>query len=133
MSLVEPNPDATGIPQVSLEEKIEIVQSEFDSDFCTTFVLKEEDHTLGNPLRYILMKNPQVTFCGYSIPHPSEAKIHLRIQTDGTITAYQALHKGLDDLMELCNYVVHTFKESIKSGVADGTCVVEDGADLSEL
>lgn len=28
--------------------------------------------------------SPDVEFCGYSIPHPSEAVLHLRIQTWGT-------------------------------------------------
>ena len=27
--------------------------------------------------------SPDVEFCGYSAPHPSEAKIHLRIQMYG--------------------------------------------------
>ena len=27
--------------------------------------------------------SPQVEFCGYSIPHPSEAKMNVRIQTYG--------------------------------------------------
>jgi DNA-directed RNA polymerase subunit L len=27
--------------------------------------------------------SPDVEFCGYSIPHPSEAVLHLRIQTWG--------------------------------------------------
>ena len=27
--------------------------------------------------------SPDVTFCGYSVPHPSEHKINLRIQTNG--------------------------------------------------
>ena len=27
-----------------------------DDETCTTFVLHEEDHTLGNSLRYIIMK-----------------------------------------------------------------------------
>jgi hypothetical protein len=27
--------------------------------------------------------SPDVEFCGYSIPHPSEAKLNLRIQTYG--------------------------------------------------
>jgi DNA-directed RNA polymerase I and III subunit RPAC2 len=29
------------------------------------------------------MHSPDVEFCGYSIPHPSEAKMNLRIQTYG--------------------------------------------------
>ncbi len=29
------------------------------------------------------MFSPEVEFCGYSIPHPSEAKMNVRIQTYG--------------------------------------------------
>ncbi|MBN3295986.1 RPAC2 protein, partial [Amia calva] len=59
------------------------VQAEGDDNSCVTFVLHEEDHTLGNALRYMVMKNPEVEFCGYSITHPSESKINFRIQTRG--------------------------------------------------
>ena len=51
-------------------------------DNCVTFLLhKEEDHTLRNALRYVIMKNPEVEFCGYTTTHPSESKINLCIQT----------------------------------------------------
>jgi len=30
-----------------------------------TFALAGEDHTLGNALRYMLNKNPEVVFAGY--------------------------------------------------------------------
>lgn len=30
-----------------------------------------------------IKRSPDVEFCGYSIPHPSEAKMNLRIQTWG--------------------------------------------------
>ncbi|TIC12896.1 hypothetical protein E3Q01_01333, partial [Wallemia mellicola] len=63
-----------------------------------TFCLFNEDHTIGNTLRYILMKNGNVEFCGYSIPHPSEPKVHLRIQMYDNLSAIDALYKGLDDL-----------------------------------
>lgn len=68
---------------------------------AVTFQILDEDHTLGNALRYIIMKkyfppspidrwdfnfnSPGVEFCGYSIPHPSEPKMNLRIQTYGTL------------------------------------------------
>lgn len=42
-----------------------------------------EDHTLGNSFRYVLAKNRKVDFVGYSIPHPSEMKLNMRIQTKG--------------------------------------------------
>ncbi|KAI4140709.1 MAG: hypothetical protein L6R39_005681 [Caloplaca ligustica] len=79
------------------------------SDTAASFQFDQEDHTLGNALRYMIMKNPEVELCGYSIPHPSEAKMNLRIQTyDGT-TVYDALEKGLDDLMDLCDVVETRF------------------------
>lgn len=42
-----------------------------------------EDHTFGNSFRYVLAKNRDVDFVGYSIPHPSEMKLNMRIQTKG--------------------------------------------------
>jgi DNA-directed RNA polymerase I and III subunit RPAC2 len=31
------------------------------------------------------LDSSQVDFCGYSIPHPSEAKMNVRIQTTGKV------------------------------------------------
>ena len=39
-----------------------------------TFIFGNEDHTLGNTLRYILMQRTETDFCGYSVPHPYERK-----------------------------------------------------------
>ncbi|XP_020604121.1 DNA-directed RNA polymerases I and III subunit RPAC2-like isoform X2 [Orbicella faveolata] len=80
-----------------------------DDETCATFVLHEEDHTLGNSLRYIIMKNPDVVFCGYSIPHPSENKINLRIQTNGT-PAIDVLRRGLSELTAMCEHMLATFE-----------------------
>lgn len=46
-------------------------------------ISSDEDHTLGNALRHVLMQNKEVDFCGYSVPHPSEPKMNLRLQTTG--------------------------------------------------
>lgn len=80
------------------------------------------------------MTSPDVEFCGYSIPHPSEAKMNLRIQTWGTylnmdmadsgkesqkankitddVNVYDVLEKGLSDLMDMCDVVVDKFTVS---------------------
>lgn len=36
--------------------------------------------------RILTFYSPQVEFCGYTIPHPSENKMNLRIQTTGTFS-----------------------------------------------
>ena len=96
-------------------EKIKILpQATSEDGTCASFQILEEDHTLGNPIRYIIMKNPQVEFCGYSIPHPSENLLNLRIQTYGEITAVEALQKGLADLMDMCDAVEEKFTDRIK-------------------
>ena len=75
--------------------------------------------------------SPDVEFCGYSIPHPSEAVLHLRIQTWGElrhlelrrrrtlpntftdgVSASEVLRKGLEDLTDLCDVVMDKFTAS---------------------
>jgi DNA-directed RNA polymerase subunit L len=48
-----------------------------------SFAIAHEDHTLGNALRYFICKNPDVEFCGYTIPHPSESMLSVRVQVWG--------------------------------------------------
>ena len=33
----------------------------------------------------ISLFSPDVSFCGYTVPHPSENKINLRVQTKGAV------------------------------------------------
>ncbi|CAK7273505.1 RNA polymerase subunit AC19 [Sporothrix epigloea] len=78
---------------------------------AASFEFLEENHTMGNALRFIIMKNPDVEFCAYAIPHPSEAKMNIRIQTyEGT--AIDALEKGLRDLQDLCDVVGEKYWEA---------------------
>ena len=55
--------------------------------------------------------SPEVEFCGYVIPHPSETKMNVRIQMwdDSKSTAVDALKKGLVDLIEACDVVTEKF------------------------
>jgi DNA-directed RNA polymerase I and III subunit RPAC2 len=47
-----------------------------------TYNIGSEDHTLGNALRHILLVglSGRINFCGYSVPHPSEEVVALRVQ-----------------------------------------------------
>ncbi|MCJ1302308.1 RNA polymerase subunit AC19 [Hypocenomyce scalaris] len=105
------NGDNNGPSQASIidlgEQRIRVLPGA--SETAASFEFEGEDHTLGNALRYMIMKNPEVEFCGYSIPHPSEAKMNVRIQTYEGTSVYDALEKGLDDLMDLCDVVADKF------------------------
>ncbi|CAG8469023.1 11665_t:CDS:2 [Ambispora gerdemannii] len=104
---------------VNILDKIDIIPGLNKDMRNVTFVLKDEDHTLGNTLRYVIMKNPHVDYCGYSIPHPSEAKLNLRVQTSEKTDAVEALKKGLEDLAGLCLYVESEFKKKIQESGFD--------------
>lgn len=82
---------------------------------CRTFVFKQEGHTLGNALRSVIMQNPQVIFCGYSLPHPAEDQMHLRIQTVEGVDAQDALLKGLQDLKKMTVHAKETFIAAVES------------------
>ena len=60
-----------------------------------TFALAGEDHTLGNALRYMLNRQPGVAFAGYSVPHPSDDLVNVRVQTTGGVSATQALRDAV--------------------------------------
>ncbi|KAJ3505707.1 hypothetical protein NLJ89_g7275 [Agrocybe chaxingu] len=48
-------------------EKIKLLRSSPDLS-AATYQIHDESHTIGNSLRWMLMKNPKVEFCGYSAP-----------------------------------------------------------------
>ncbi|OQE21658.1 hypothetical protein PENSTE_c011G07253 [Penicillium steckii] len=107
-SMMDAEPE---IDPIMLDEK-RVVVLPGSSETSASFQFEGEGHTMGNALRYAIMKNPAVEFCGYTIPHPSDAKMHLRIQTTENTTALEALEKGFSDLMDLCDVVSEKFTEA---------------------
>jgi len=71
-----------------------------------TFAIGNEDHTLGNALRHIMIQNSKVEFAGYSVPHPSEPIVQIRVQTKEPTTAIQALQESCETLYDQCEYVL---------------------------
>ncbi|KAK2975883.1 hypothetical protein RJ640_015314 [Escallonia rubra] len=79
---------------------------------ASTFSLTDEDHTLANSLRFTLNQDPRVTFCGYSIPHPSDARVNIRVQTTGD-PASEVFKDSCQDLMLICQHVRSTFDHAV--------------------
>uniref|UniRef100_A0A7S2WKX3 DNA-directed RNA polymerase RBP11-like dimerisation domain-containing protein n=1 Tax=Rhizochromulina marina TaxID=1034831 RepID=A0A7S2WKX3_9STRA len=80
-----------------------------ESEDCATFILGDQDHTLGNALRHVLMQTRGTEFCGYSIPHPSEPYVHLRLQTQDGTSAAEKLKAGLKELSVSCDHIEAAF------------------------
>ena len=79
-----------------------------------TFTLENEDHTLGNALRHVLNGNPAVELCGYSVPHPMERRVNVRVQTTGAngTTARTAMRDALLDVISVCDNVHEAYEKA---------------------
>ncbi|KAG2561404.1 DNA-directed RNA polymerases I and III subunit RPAC2-like isoform X2 [Panicum virgatum] len=59
-----------------------------------------------------VLLSPRVAFCGYSIPHPADRKINIRVHTTGD-PAKDVLKDALQDLMVMCQHVRGTFDNAV--------------------
>ncbi|GAX10850.1 DNA-directed RNA polymerases I and III subunit RPAC2 [Fistulifera solaris] len=84
-----------------------------------TFCIGDEDHTLGNALRHILIRQRDVNFAGYSVPHPSEPFVHIRVQTSSDETAAAALHQSCQTLSQQCQLVLEQLERLVPATKED--------------
>jgi DNA-directed RNA polymerases I and III subunit RPAC2 len=85
-------------------------------DSGQTFCLGNEDHTLANALRHVLMEDDiHVKFAGYSVPHPSEPIVQIRVQTtrqsNDDNTPGKALQAACVTLYDQCQHVLDIWEE----------------------
>eukprot|EP00392_Amoebophrya_sp_AT5.2_P014176 g14318.t1 len=79
-----------------------------------TYAFENEDHTLGNVLRYSLMKHRDVEGAGYNIPHPSEAIMNVWVQTRNGTSADDALEQSLSNVEDMCEHLSYVYAEALK-------------------
>ena len=77
-----------------------------------TYIMENEDHTLGNALRYILMRSKDTSFCGYSVPHPTESRINIRLQTTGK-PAHDVMKEGIETLTAVGDAMSSSFEAAL--------------------
>lgn len=73
-------------------------QSDTKLEHAATFSFMQEDHTMGNLLRMQLHLDKATVFAGYRIPHPLDAKMVVKVQTNGSKSPVQAIDNALEDL-----------------------------------
>ncbi|MCI4394549.1 hypothetical protein PGIGA_G00170060, partial [Pangasianodon gigas] len=95
------------------EKKITITKDTKVPNACL-FTLNKEDHTLGNIIRSQLLKDPQVLFAGYKVPHPLEHKIVIRVQTTPDYSPQEAFTNAITDLISELSLLEERFRVAIK-------------------
>lgn len=95
------------------EKKI-IIEKDTKVPNAALFTVNKEDHTLGNMIRYQLLKDPNVLFAGYKVPHPLEHKIIVRVQTTPDYTPQDAFTNAITDLISELSLLEERFKEAVR-------------------
>ena len=98
---------------------------------ASTFTILGEDHTLANLIRGQLLLSPHVLFSGYKVPHPLEAKVELRVQTDGELTPKQAVVQASNECMRDLGILSREFTKEweLKRMVGEGPGNATDRGD----
>ncbi|KIK06372.1 hypothetical protein K443DRAFT_129953 [Laccaria amethystina LaAM-08-1] len=141
--------------------KIKIVKGAAADLSAATYQIHDESHTVGNALRWMLMKNPKVEFCGYRAgtdllcpvaywllplsfitmitshaphacaPHPSENVINVRIQMYGT----KLLHCPCRQLPIICHPDNLSSLQALTTALSDldSLCETVEDAYLTSL
>ncbi|CAG2107770.1 unnamed protein product [Medioppia subpectinata] len=90
------------------------------------FTVNKEDHTLGNMIRILmpllcvhsclrqLLKDPQVLFAGYKVPHPLTHEFVLRVQTTADYSPQEALMNAITDLISELSLLEERFREAVR-------------------
>ncbi|KAJ6544848.1 RBP11-like subunits of RNA polymerase [Mycena vulgaris] len=117
-----------------LPAKVTIMKGATPDLSAATYQIHDESHTIGNALRWMLMKNPKVEFCGYRqvhtpllcprifillppfAPHPSENVIQVRIQMYDNLSSLSALITALADLDTLCATIEDAYVADVRKG-----------------
>ena len=81
------------------------------------FIVNAEDHTFGNAVKMMLLRNPKIRFVAYRKPHPLENKIEIKIQTNGEITPLAAFKDALRNLNDDIDDCIKQFDEQFQNKI----------------
>ena len=95
---------------------------------AASFTVQREDHTLGNAIRMYLVlcrspsvgvsdvssrqlvKDKDVLFAGYKVPHPLEHSFIIKVQTSNTTTPVEAVRKAVNEIISDVSTLEDRFK-----------------------
>ena len=94
--------------------ELEIQRQDADNT-SATYSFLNEDHTLGNLLRNVIIKNKHVEFCAYSVPHPSEPVMNVRLQVDKDAgDTKKVLRHGLKRISKMTDVLTEKFNNALE-------------------
>lgn len=84
-------------------------EDQSEHELMRNFKLENEDHTLGTLLTYILDQLPETEFCAYTIKHPTENVLYLRLKVKKGHDVTEIFKKGVIELKKALDIVEEKF------------------------
>lgn len=88
---------------------------ENENELTKNFKLENEDHTLGTLLTFILDKMPETEFCAYTIRHPTENVLYLRLKVKQGNNVTEVFKKGVNELKKALDIIEKKFIQAMDS------------------
>ena len=101
--------------QFKEQEENVIAQKEEKIENTCLFIINGEDHTFGNAVKMMLLRNPNVRFVAYRKPHPLENKIEIKIQTNKETNPHRAFRDALKNLNDDIDDCIKQLEEEFHS------------------
>ena len=89
-------------------------------EHAATLTIQREDHTVGNLLRCALLRDREVTFAGYKIPHPLEYRMLVKVQTRGRRSPKQVSARALEALADEAAETRRAFEAEVARAQGSG-------------
>lgn len=86
-----------------------------DKELMRNFKLENEDHTLGTILTHVLNGMPETEFCAYTIKHPTENVLYLRLKVRKGNDVNDVFIKGVTELKKALENVEDKFQKAVNS------------------
>ena len=118
-------PDILDAVFLGEEEQKVVVIKDSKIQNAGTFYFTKEDHTLGNALRMSLLRDKDVRFAGYRMPHPLQTVLEVKVQTNGEATPIQAVISSLQALENEFAVLENRFASAMTMGGAALTGAME--------
>jgi len=107
-----PDPHETFLLNPDGSEKKIVMEKDKRMLDAATFTINREDHTLGNLLATQLLRDPNVVYAGYRVPHPLENHIEIKVQVKSGYTPHAALQTAINDSISAVGLLEEKFRES---------------------
>ena len=110
-----PDPASAVFLNEETEKKVVVMKDTKIVNACVMYCAKE-DHTLGNLLRYELLRDRDVRFAGYRMIHPLMTVLEVKVQTVQGVDPLVTIISALESLQTEFETLENRFREQVGRG-----------------